>query len=227
LINHNQPAWPQVSPAGNNNKQEEIMKTSIRKITVLFAVLAAMGSTSVFAASEGPVTADVNALAGLAPVLDLACTDVSFGVWRVPTGARGGTNTVTLTMNGATTQYATGGSGGSIALGSGASAVPAAGVCSLTGSNNAGASDAKLVLSNNTGLSFAGAAVLDRLKPTTDAALSADLSVSTATTSVDANGEASWYIVGVLTIPNSLVTDNYGGYQTASAATATYQYPAP
>jgi hypothetical protein len=196
------------------------MKKMYSKVAVMALSLTIFASAPLFAAAEGPVSDTVDALAGLAPVLDLACTPVSFGVWRVPTGARAAVNTVTLTMEDTTTKYT---ASGSISLGSGATATPYAGVCAMTGSNNMSSTGAALVMTNNTAMAFSGAAVLNRVTPTTSAALTATLATP-ATVSIDADGAATWYVVGELTIPNNLVTANYGGYQSTTAATATYSH---
>ena len=65
----------------------------IKKTAVALAMLATAGSSSVFAATT---TANIDATAGLQPVLSVTCTPVKFGVWRIPTRSSGGTTTITL-----------------------------------------------------------------------------------------------------------------------------------
>ncbi|MGL5369918.1 MAG: hypothetical protein ACRDBF_02660, partial [Plesiomonas shigelloides] len=46
-------------------------------------------------ASAQPSSDTVDAYAGIAPTLELTCSDVNFGVWRMSTGTRGGATIVT------------------------------------------------------------------------------------------------------------------------------------
>ena len=60
----------------------------LSKIAAAVAVLAAFASTNTFAETASDT---VDAKAGIQPAMELVCTDVSFGVWRIParTGAGG------------------------------------------------------------------------------------------------------------------------------------------
>ncbi|MFU8785590.1 hypothetical protein, partial [Aliidiomarina sp.] len=64
-----------------------------KKLTAAAAIVAAGFATNVAAETASDT---IEVYAGLAPVLELTCTDVHFGVWRVPTGDRTESNMITL-----------------------------------------------------------------------------------------------------------------------------------
>ena len=196
------------------------MRKIYSKVAVLAMGLSMLTSVSLYAADES-TTATVNAQAGLAPVLDLSCSAVKFGVWRVKTGgARTASNTITLTESAGITTAAVAGTGASLAAG--ALSVPEAGSCNLKGSFLATDSIASLVVPT-TDLSFTGAIVLGRTAATAvPTGLKANLSASTVNTVIASDGSAQWYVVGSMVIPEALVATNYGGYQ-SEALTVTYE----
>lgn len=103
-----------------------------KKLTAIATVVAAGFATNVAAETA---TDTVEVYAGLAPVLEMTCSDVNFGVWRVPTGDRSGTTTVTLDASSVATATVTGGSTADTAVSlSGDYAIAAAGTCNVTGS---------------------------------------------------------------------------------------------
>lgn len=181
----------------------------------MVAALAAFGA-------QAQSTGSVNVIAGLSPVLKLTCSDVNFGVWRVPAGDRAGVTTVTLRVNGdlqaAQTTPELGGTQINVSLATGYQ-VPAAGYCKLEGSNGYLGSTALASISGATGMTFT-TSNHDNLKvPVTAAGVTADLGLSTTAPVVTDLGEAHFRVVGVMTIPNNLVRANYGGYRAVTAAT--------
>lgn len=200
-----------------------------KKVTAIATVVAAGFATNV-AAETATDTIDV--YAGLAPVLELVCSDVKFGVWRVPTRTEGGVTTITLSDDN-TTAVATNTT--NVALSGAAIAQPAAGSCAFTGSAGAAgetAMDVSMATTVTSASTAAGEltggtmiaatsneyAALDAA--TTAAALGFELSFPT-TTAVDSNGAGSFKIAGVLTIPETIVADNYGGYKQDGTITVT------
>jgi hypothetical protein len=179
------------------------------------AVLAASG-----AQAQQTASTTVNAVAGLAPVMTLTCTDVNFGVWTVPSGDRGGVTTLTMSVNAPDSATAT----ETIAV-SGVTTVAqiypdTAGRCVVQGAWNT----LTAAINGNSGMAFGTSnhiVALGNVKvPTvTNSNVSANLTLSTTTPSVNANSEAFFYVVGTLTIPNNLITGNYGGYRANTPAT--------
>lgn len=189
------------------------------KIMRILAAVTATAVTAMPAQAQDTVSATVNAIAGLSPVLSLTCTDVNFGVWRVPVRSAGGTTTVTLAVSannssGATTAT-TGGNTTGVAVASGYQ-VPNAATCTVNGSNNP-SSTIRTAISNNTGLKFGTSAHNNLNNPASAAALSADLSLGGTGVAIGQTGSGTFRVTGVLTIPQNIIVDNYGGYSTRTA----------
>ena len=193
-----------------------------KKLTAAAAIVAAGFASN--AAAE-TATDSVEVYAGLAPVLELVCTDVKFGVWRVPVRDEGGTTTITLAENDDATVGGPNVTG--VALSNAAGAEPAAGSCAFTGSGATAGADAMSVSMTTTVVgataadgSLTGGSMIAAANneyagldaPDTAATLEFTLSFPTAT-AIDENGAGSFKIAGVLTIPEDIVTDNYGGYK--------------
>lgn len=191
---------------------------------VMMAIVCAGSSP---AASEGPKSADVNAVTGLAPVLILSCTDVSLGVWSIKPGVRGGTNTITQSMSGGATRFEISGIAGGAALAAGASSVPVAGTCTLFNATDLDAAKGRLKISRNVDIEFDTADVLNRKKPPKkNGGLRAKLWVDKdEVPECTASGILTWRILGEVTIPEGIEIDNYGGYTAATSAIATYNPP--
>ena len=193
---------------------------STRKIFTL-AALTLLTASSVYAEQASD---SVDAKAGLQPALELTCTDVSFGVWRVPIRSSGGTTTITLSQD--TDEATIGGSNVSrVAQSNSGTWLANRGLCTLSGSTAANATVVAITKANSTDMALSGAADgvsgyagLDA--PTTAASLVATLDVPTTAT-MNSEGEATFHIGGVLTIPQNIIANNYGGYKTTTAATIT------
>ncbi len=152
--------------------------------------------------------------------MSLTCTDVNFGVWTVPSGDRGGDTTLTISVNAADSAVAV----ESIAVGGVTNVAQIypdnAGRCVVQGAWNT----LTAAINSNTGMAFGTSnhiVALGSVKvPTvTNTSVAADLTLSTTSPSVNANSEAFFYVVGTLTIPNNLITGNYGGYRANTPAT--------
>jgi hypothetical protein len=190
------------------------MKTKILPLAMICAFAVAANQ----AVANDTVSATVNAKAGLSPVLSLTCSDVNFGVWRVPVRSAGGTTTISLDVSANTSAGATtptvGGNTTNVAAASGYE-VPEASICTVNGSNNV-SSTIQTTIANNTGLSF-GPSTHNNLKnPNTAAALTADLALKGAGVAIGATGSGTFRVIGVLTIPETIAEVNYGGYSTRS-----------
>jgi len=87
----------------------------LKKLMVGVTVAALPFGIFVGQAAAETATDTIDVYAGLAPVMELSCSDVNFGVWRVPTGTRsGGATTVALATD--STTSITAGSSTNIAL---------------------------------------------------------------------------------------------------------------
>lgn len=183
------------------------------------AALTALAATGV----RAEVASDsVDATAGLQPALELSCTDVSFGVWRVPVRSGGGTTTITLDRD-ANTAAESGNTTRVAKSESDISWAHSRGTCTLSGSTAAVETAVDISISGNEEMAFAGAAAqatgyANLNAPATAATLTATLNAPTSVT-IQNDGTASFYVGGVLTIPATIVADNYGGYKTTAPAT--------
>lgn len=190
----------------------------MKKKFLIFAS-AATAMIAVPAQAQDTVTANVNAVAGISPVLSLTCNDVNFGVWRVPVRSSGGTTTVTLTVSAnnssGSTTATSGGNTTGVALASGYN-VPNAATCTVNGSNNA-SQTIRSAISSNTGLIFGSSNHNNLNNPSQVAALSADLTLGGTGVVIGSTGSGTFRVTGVLTIPQAITADNYGGYSTRSA----------
>jgi hypothetical protein len=160
-------------------------------------------------------SASVNATAGLAPVVIVSCTDVNFGVWRIPNRTSGGVTTITLTGGntaGSTTTATAAGNTTRVSLASGYVA-PTAATCSVSGIMNQ-LTTVQTSIANNNYLGFTYSTHEGLDAPTTLAPMTADLSLAGAGVYIDTNGLGSFRVNGVLTIPQSINGNHYGGYKT-------------
>lgn len=190
-----------------------------KKGMVAVSCLALLGGTALNASANDTVSASVNALAGLSPVLSLTCTDVNFGVWRVPVRSAGGTTTVTLSVSANTSAGATtatsGGNTTGVAAASGYN-VPNAAVCTVNGSNNP-SQTIITAIANNAALTF-GASNHNNLNNPSQvvSGMSADLALGGAGVAINTSGAGTFRVVGVLSIPETIAANNYGGYRTST-----------
>ena len=191
----------------------------------LHKILAVTALSSLFATGAMADTASdtVDAKAGLVPALELSCTDVSFGVWRVPVRSTGGDTIITLDR--ATNTAAASGNDSRVAQSlSDASWTQSRGECTLSGSRAADSTAADVSITGGTGMTFTGQAAattgfVGLAAPSTAATLAATLTTGATTTIT--SGASTFYIGGTLTIPETIVSANYGGYKTSEAATVT------
>ncbi len=189
----------------------------------LYKILAVTALTSLAATSAMAESASdtVDATAGLQPALELSCTDVSFGVWRVPIRSAGGATTITLDK--ANDTVTAGGNTTRVAQSmSDASWTHARGECTLSGSTAADETAATLSIADNVDMAFAAAAAAATGYAGLDAATAAATLLATLDipeTATISSGSTSFYVGGTLTIPETIIADNYGGYKTTAAAT--------
>jgi len=185
------------------------------------ALLAASTLAAMPAQAQQVVTASVNARAGLAALTAVTCDDVNFGVWRVPTRTTGGSTLITLTVSAnnasGTTSAAVTGNSTNVGTASGYIAATAA-TCTVTGATNVSAT-LPTAITNNVGLAFTSSTHETLTAPTTLSALTATLTLGGTGVVIDSTGSGSFRVVGVLTIPQAIVSANYGGYRTSTSAT--------
>ena len=163
----------------------------------------------------------VDATAGLQPALELSCTDVSFGVWRVPLRDSGGTTTITLDRDNDT--VTPGGNTTRVAQStSDVSWSHSRGVCTLSGSTAADDTSATISIQDSTDMAFGAADSTATGYTGLDAATAAATLTATLNAPESAtitSGATTFYVGGLLTIPQTIVADNYGGYKTNTSAT--------
>ncbi len=185
------------------------------------ALLAASTLAAMPAQAQQVVTASVNARAGLAPLTAVTCDDVNFGVWRVPTRTTGGSTLITLTVSAnnaaGTTTSTVSGNSTNVGLASGYIA-PTAATCTVSGATNV-SSTLPTAITNNVGLAFTSSTHESLRVPTTLSLLSATLDLAGTGVVIDSAGAGSFRVVGVMTIPQQIISANYGGYRTEASAT--------
>jgi hypothetical protein len=159
----------------------------------------------------------VYAIAGIGPVLSLSCTDVDFGVWRVPQRNAVERTDITLSTTSNTGAATTNADASGWTQGVAQSAQngnPSAGVCTVTGSQNPG-QRIQVSISGNSNLAL-GAANRVRLPAPAQAAQGTfvRLDLVEETVLIDANGVGTFRVTGVLSIPRKITNENFGGYST-------------
>lgn len=198
----------------------------VKRIPLIILCFATLASSHALA--NDTVSSTVNAKAGLRPILSLFCTDVNFGVWRVPVRTAGGTSSITLSVSAnnasGTTTATVGGNAQKVAKASGYDE-PTASVCTVNGANTTSAT-IKTAITDNTNLTFGGSTHNNLKSPSATAALSANLALAGEGVLINSTGAGTFRVVGTLTLPEAISADNYGGYATdtadgANAATVT------
>lgn len=189
------------------------------KAALLAATLTALTALPAQAQTANTVQTSVNARAGLAAVTSVECTDVNFGVWRVPERTTGGATFITLTVTGTGATVATpSGNLGNVALSTRYDA-PTAGACSIIGAYNKEGTNT-VAISNNLDMPMVASTHEGLPTPGALAAMLVDLT-TVSSTAISGIGTGSFEVVGVLEIPEVIVAENYGGYVTAEPATVT------
>lgn len=191
-------------------------------LPLMAAVLAAttLAAAPAQAQSADAVIASVDALAGLSPVLSMTCDSVNFGVWRIPTRTSGGTTTITLTVSANNSTGVTTATPGGNTTGAGLAAgytAPVAATCTVSGSNNL-SKTIQTSIAGATNLPFGPSAHNNLSTPATLATMTANLSLGGTGVVINGTGTGTFRVVGVLTVPQTIVTGNYGGYATLDAA---------
>lgn len=198
----------------------------MKKLMAVVAVAALPLGIFVGQAAAETATDTIDVYAGLAPVMELSCTDVNFGVWRVPATDRIDVNTITLADDNGTTVGGSGETAG-IALSSNYE-VPAAGICTVTGSAATDDTEGAASISATTGtMVTAGAAggnpFATALAGPGTAINNMDYTLAVSdSTPVITSGEASFKVTGVLTIPALVLSSNYGSYKSTDSHTVTF-----
>jgi len=187
------------------------------KAALFAATLSAFTALPVQAQTANTVSVSVNARAGLAAITTVECTDVNFGVWRVPIRSTGGASFITLTITGAGATVATlTGNNTTVSLATNYLA-PTAGVCNIIGAFNRNSSD-NVTIANNLNMPMVASSHEGLPTPGTLAAMFVDLT-TVSSTAISSTGTGTFKVVGVLTIPAAIVAQNYGGYVTREPAT--------
>ena len=171
-------------------------------------------------------TDNVDAFAGIEPALELTCSDINFGVWRLKSGTRGNVTKITLPTDGTA---ATADVGAALSTANGYQA-PVRSSCQLKGSTAPDDTISTVTLANVTDAQFAGTNsnnFANTLKaPTAAATLTANF-VASNLAPVISGGGTQFYIGGELTIPDNLIDNNYGSYKTVTPITITLEDAQP
>ena len=197
-----------------------MMLSSLKKV----AVVVGFSAVSANAMAE-TATDTIEVYAGLAPALELTCSDVHFGVWHVPTGNRGGATNITLTRE---NDALAGDNAGRMALSENtAFNGPQAGSCNVTGSSATTGNGQAILVGESPQQTVSGtlaaiANVSDYKFGTISipsggaGTMAYTLGVSNRHPPISETGTASFSIVGVLTIPNNITSDWFGGYKSSA-----------
>ncbi len=189
------------------------------KLIAVLLAASTLAATPAHAAADS-VVASVDATAGLSPVLSMTCDSVNFGVWRIPTRSTGGTTTITLTVSSNTAAGTTTATPGGNTTGAGLAAgylPPLAATCTVSGSNNL-SSTIQTAITGATNLPFGPSAHNTLSVPATLASMRANLALAGTGVAINGSGTGTFRVVGVLTVPETIVSGNYGGYRTEDAA---------
>lgn len=199
------------------------MFANLKKGVVIVGLTAVSGSAMAETATD-----TIEVYAGLEAVLKLECSDINFGVWRVPTGNRSNSTTVYLAENGDTEAKVSNNEGAAADTAVSLSTIydtPSASTCTVTGSQVGGegiTGTAAYVDDSGSGQlvpgTFTGAANYPAAASTDDGlfGFSYVLSFSQTAVPIAADGTATFTISGRMNIPNSVATNNYGAYKSQS-----------
>lgn len=163
--------------------------------------------------AEVSQAAQLNAVVGLHPMLELSCTPLNLGVWRVPPRDEAMPSLVMLDVDkpqeGVKLYQNT-----AIALASGRDNwSPAHGVCTLIQSRATDMTSAKVSISNNRKLRVKGDATFypGVNAPLTPAA-GIIVNVYTPTLTRVMNGQSTFLVGGSVSFPGRIVSGNHGAY---------------
>lgn len=186
-----------------------LTSTLVAAHTLLFSSAVASGQTNEQAAQ-------INAVAGVAPILSVVCSDVDFGVWRIPVRDAPGQTKVTLAYSnsGSPTTIAT--LSEHVAEVAQASTFGQAnvGTCTVSGSQHPGQRIGVSIL--GTGELVLAPASKSRLPPAAQKAqgISVSLRLSEPTVLIGQDGRGVFTVVGDFMIPARIRSENHGGYST-------------
>ena len=184
---------------------------SFKKIMVATAQ-AASTTIMVATAQAASTTTTIDAYAGLVPVLTVVCAPVKFGVWKVPVRSTGGVTIVSLLRSSDTATASNNTT--DVAMSTTAAYLSARGKCDVSGSS---ATDGTFLLigvpsTSNTMMSDTAAFILAP-PATAISAMTYTLNGPGLNTIAVTGGAATFYIGGILRIPETIVVANYGGYK--------------
>lgn len=185
---------------------------------IIFAVHTLFFGSAVASGQNNEQTAQINAVAGVAPILSLVCSDVDFGVWRIPVRNAPQQTKVTLahSNNGGPTTIATLSEhvvGVAQASTFGQAEV---GTCTVSGSQHPSQRIGVSIL--GTGELVLAPASKSRLPPAAQKAqgISVSLRLSEPTVLIGQDGRGVFTVVGDFNIPARIRSENHGGYSTQS-----------
>jgi hypothetical protein len=182
----------------------------------LFAVHTFLLGSFVASGQNSEQTAQINAVAGVAPILSLVCSDVDFGVWRIPVrnGPRQTKVTLVHSNNGGSTTIATL-SEHVVGVAQASTFGPAeVGTCTVRGSQHPGQRIGVSIL--GTGELALAPANKSRLPPAAQKAqgISVSLRLSEPNALIGQDGQGVFTVVGDFNIPAQIRSANHGGYST-------------
>lgn len=173
----------------------------------------------------------IEVYAGISPVLAMNCTDLNFGVWLLPVGTRAGPTYIEIASSGAATAQLTDAAGvadNAVSLSAKFDA-PAAGVCTVTGSQVGGAgvtgtatittgglAGTLIPGENASAVNYPGAAAIGL------GSFTYAIALSTATPAISAEGTAVFMVVGNMMIPAAVMVTHYGAYTGTAGRTISF-----
>ncbi|WP_404400529.1 hypothetical protein LG288_11080 [Idiomarina seosinensis] len=193
-----------------------------KNLKIVALAMCLVGFSSSTMAETATDTIDV--YAGLAPALELTCSDVNFGVWRVKQG-----NTGFKVVLATDSTFSVTGTGTGDAAKSENFPDPVAGSCTATGSAAADASTGTASITGDIGetLKAVSAGTTNYFDgqqigvPTGSKVLNYTLDLS-STSPVITSGTATFTIGGEVDIPADIVAADHGGYVSSAIHTVTF-----
>lgn len=168
--------------------------------------------------AETAQPAEISAVVALHPMLELSCTPLNLGVWRLPPRDAAMPSLVMLDVDkpqegvklyqNTAIALATGGTNWS----------PVHGICTLTQSRAMDMTSAKITITNNRNLRVKGdASFYVGVKAPLIPAAGIFVNVYTPTMTRIMNGQSTFLVGGSVSFPRRIVQGNHGGYTLVSA----------
>ncbi len=203
----------------SQHEENDIKKTKPSGIAAAL-VATSIASTAWIASPTwaASASADIEATAGILPLLQVECTPLNLGVWRIPVRSGGLSTWISIPSSfGAVPQVSPNQNTVSASVRSGHTATPAQ--CTLSGTSAPDGTE--IGLSGLTGFNLvgSGASYNDLGMPVAGLTIPGEFFPPSFVTTV--GGSVVFHIGGIMEIPATVTSDAYGGYRSSSPQTLT------